>query len=102
MYDAFKALYQAGAEVVLTGHDHNYQRFAPMDADGRKRSAGMRQFVIGTGGAPPLDFPNTAPNLEARFKVRGVLQLTLSEGTYGWKFLALSGRTLDSGNGTCH
>ena len=50
MYPAFKALYQAGAELVLTGHTHNYQRFAPMDADGNKRSAGVREFVVGTAG----------------------------------------------------
>lgn len=102
MYGAFKALYQAGAELVLTGHDHNYQRFAPMDADGQKRSAGVRQFVVGTGGAPLYGFPNSAPNLEARYKSWGVLQLTLADGAYSWKFLSTSGNTLDSGSGSCH
>lgn len=102
MYDAFKALYQGGAEIVLTGHDHSYQRFAPMDADGQEQSAGVRQFVVGTGGSPLTDFPNSAPNLEARHKARGVLQLTLSDGAYSWKFLSIWGRTVDSGSGTCH
>ena len=102
MYDAFKALYQDGAEVVLTGHDHSYQRFAPMDADGRTQSDGVRQFVVGTGGSPPTDFPNSAPNLEVRYKKLGVLQLSLSNGAYSWKFLSAWGRTLDSGSGTCH
>jgi hypothetical protein len=102
MYDAFNALYRAGAELVLTGHDHNYQRFAPMDAGGQKRSAGVREFVVGTGGAPLYGFPNSAPNLEARYKAWGALQLTLADGAYSWKFLSISGNTLDSGSGTCH
>ena len=102
MYDAFKALYQAGAEVVLAGHDHNYQRFAPMDADGEEQRAGVREFVVGTGGAPLYNFPTSAPNLEVRHRARGVLQLTLSDGAYGWKFLSISGSTLDSGTGMCH
>ena len=102
MYGTYKALYDAGAEVVLTGHDHSYQRFAPMDADGREQDDGIRQFVVGTGGSPPTDFPNPAPNLEVRHKVRGVMQLSLADGTYSWKFLSQWGKTLDSGTETCH
>jgi calcineurin-like phosphoesterase family protein len=103
MYGAFKALYQAGAELVLSGHDHNYQRFAPMDADGNRRSAGVREFVVGTGGAPNLsDFPNSAPNLQKRYKGWGVLKLTLSEGAYQWEFISVSDGVVDSGSGTCH
>jgi hypothetical protein len=102
MYGAFKALHHAGAELVLTGHDHNYQRFAPMDADGHKTSAGVREFVVGTGGAPLADFPNSAPNIEKRHKGWGVLNLTLSDGAYDWQFISTSGRMVDSGSGTCH
>jgi acid phosphatase type 7 len=103
MYGAFKALYRAGAEVVLAGHDHNYQRFAPMDADGNLRSNGVREFVVGTGGGPNLsDFPNSAANQEVRYKGWGVLKLTLSEGTYAWEFISVSDGVVDSGSGACH
>jgi len=103
MYGAYKALYRAGAELVLTGHDHNYQRFAPMDADGNLKAGGVREFVVGTGGAPNLsDFPNTAPNLEQRYTGWGVLKLTLSDGAYAWEFISVADGVVDSGSGTCH
>jgi hypothetical protein len=102
MYGVFKALYRAGAELVLTGHDHNYQRFAPMDADAHRTGTGVRQFVVGTGGAHLADFPRSAPNLESRAKTWGVLKLTLMERSYGWDFISTAGKILDSGTGTCH
>jgi hypothetical protein len=103
MYGAFKALHRAGAELALTGHDHNYQRFAPMDADGNLRSDGVREFVVGTGGAPNLSgFPNSAPNLEKRYQGWGVLKLTLLEGAYEWEFISVSDGVVDSGIETCH
>jgi hypothetical protein len=63
----------------------------------------VREFVGGTGRAPNLsDLPNSAPNLEKRYKGWGVLKLTLSEGAYEWEFISVSGRVVDSGSGTCH
>ena len=92
------------AEILITGHDHMYQRFAPMDASGNVDPAGMREFVSGAGGRP---FYNVVRHVAGIQKVIthhwGVLQLKLSSGGYSWKFLsAPSGKSLDSGSGSCH
>ena len=89
MHDAWKLLYDAGAELVLSGHDHDYERFAPQDADGRLDPArGIRQFVVGTGGAFPTPFLLTVPHSEVRDANRtGVLRLQLYPGGYGWEFV---------------
>jgi acid phosphatase type 7 len=109
----WEVLYQAGAEIVLSGHDHHYERFAPQDGAGRlDRARGMRQFVVGTGGAfaTPLLWP--LAHSEARDSNRiGVLRLALGEGRYRWEFLAAArydgaedspGATPDRGGGECH
>jgi hypothetical protein len=101
----FKILYDAGAEVVLGGHNHNYERFAPQNADGRADATrGVRQFVVGTGGAELRGFGSAKPNSEKRYSSGyGVLKLTLSDGRYDWKFVSVAGKTYtDSGSGTCH
>ena len=105
--DAFwKALYADGAELVLNGHDHDYERFAPQDPSaGADPTHGIRQFVVGTGGQDFRSFSSTvAANSEVRsIAAHGVLRLTLSSGSYGWTFLPVPGKTLDeSGSGTCH
>ena len=99
----FDALYKAGAEVVLSGHNHNYERFAPQDADGNFQARGTRQFVVGTGGAGLLDFVTVQPNSKLRYVGGwGVLRMTLSPGKYGWKFLPLVETTpVDSGYANC-
>jgi 3',5'-cyclic AMP phosphodiesterase CpdA len=108
MRDAWKLLYQAGAEIVLSGHDHDYERFAPQDADGRPDAArGIRQFVVGTGGAYPTPFLWTAAHSEARdANHMGVLRLTLQDGAYEWEFLPVGplapGEQPDRGRGQCH
>jgi hypothetical protein len=108
MRDAWKLLYQAGAEIVLSGHDHDYERFAPQDADGRLDAArGIRQFVVGTGGAYPTPFLWFAANSEARdANHMGVLRLTLLDGAYEWEFLPAGplepGAQPDRGRGQCH
>jgi len=98
--------YDGGADVVLVSHDHDYERFAPMDrafavvADG----AGMRQFVVGTGGKGLRPFQ---PVAKAGSEVResasyGYLRLALGDGTYAWEFRGLPGSTFaDTGTGTC-
>ena len=102
MREIYRLLYNANADVVLTGHDHLYERFAPQDADGRLDTAkGIREFVIGTGGVPLYDFQPTKANSEVRLKTHGVMKLTLSSDRLQWDFLALSGPT-DSGTATCH
>jgi hypothetical protein len=98
-------LYQAGAEIVLSGHNHQYERFAPQDPDRHADPQGIRQFVVGTGGANVLyDFEATQPNSEVRWKDGyGVLALTLEDGSYSWNFLAAGGANFsDSGEGSCH
>jgi len=110
MRKAWRLLMDAGAELVLSGHDHDYERFAPQDADGHlDRARGLRQFVVGTGGAYPTPFLLTVDNSEMRDNGRtGVLRLRLLEGRYEWEFLE-SGRLTplglsapDRGSDVCH
>src|SRR5215203_4642400 len=99
------ALYQAGADVVLNGHDHNYERFAPQNPSGQADPAqGIREFVVGTGGAELRNFGSIKPNSEVRVEQRnGVLKMTLHPDGYDWQFLtAPVGAVDDTGNATCH
>jgi hypothetical protein len=110
MQQAWELLYQAGAELVLSGHDHDYERFGPQDALGnRDDNRGIRQFVVGTGGGSPSWFRSSLPNSEARDSSRyGVLRLSLREDGYDWEFLearrtGLPGPDLpDRGSSGCH
>ena len=99
-------LYNAGAELILVAHEHNYERFAPQTATGVADSArGVRQIVVGTGGNEDLyPFGTPLPNSEVRNNdTYGVLKLTLSDGSYMWEFIPVAGKTFtDSGTGTCH
>jgi hypothetical protein len=104
-YRAFwHALYDAGADVVLVGHDHDYERFAPQDADGRlDRTRGIREFVVGTGGKGLRGFPSVAPNSEVRDASSfGVLELVLGSDAYAWRFRATDRSVTDSGSTRCH
>jgi hypothetical protein len=99
------ALYEAGAEVVLSGDDHLYERFAPQTPSGAPDLAsGVRQFVVGTGGFYLYGFGEIQPNSEARNDTSyGVLRLTLHADRYEWSFLAVAGQTFsDSGSTSCH
>ena len=101
----WQALYEAGAEVVLVGHDHNYQRFAPQTPAGvADPQRGIREFVVGTGGSELYSFTTPIANTEAySVTTHGVLKLTLGSGTYSWEFIPIAGQTYrDSGTGTCH
>jgi hypothetical protein len=101
----FNILYEANADLVLTGHDHTYERFGPQTADGRHDPArGIREFVVGTGGVPMYQFPTSKPNSEVKInRAPGVLKLTLFTDTYQWEFItAPSGAILDSGTDACH
>lgn len=109
MRDAFALLHAAGAELVLSGHDHDYERFAPQDAAGRLDPAGVRQFVVGTGGAYATPFLQFTPHSEVREASHdGVLELRLLEGAYAWRFLPADpgrvapGARLDRGRNSCH
>jgi hypothetical protein len=98
-------LYKAGAELVLNAHYRNYERFAPQQSDGSADpDFGVREFVVGTGGAGSNSFGTILPNSEARNTgTRGVLVLTLDAGTYSWQFMPVAGKTYtDAGSGSCH
>jgi acid phosphatase type 7 len=99
------ALYAADADVVLNGHDHIYERFAPQTPTGSKSSSrGIREFVVGTGGANHTSLSSVAANSELRnADTFGVLKLTLHPTSYDWAFVPEAGRTFtDTGTGQCH
>jgi hypothetical protein len=101
----FQTLYEAGADVVVNGHDHDYERFAPQTPDGAVDSArGIREFVAGTGGKNHRPFGEPKPNSELRDATAfGVLELTLKPNSYDWQFIPEAGKSFtDSGSGTCH
>jgi Calcineurin-like phosphoesterase len=104
-YMAFwQALYDADADVVLVGHDHDYERFAPQDPRGvLDLVGGIREFVVGTGGKSLRSFSSTAPNSEVRDASSfGVLELTLGADAYAWRFRSTDGSVTDSGSARCH
>ena len=92
----------AGADVVINGHDHLYERVASQSADGRPTDRGIRQFTAGTGGAELYRFVTTAPNSEVRIAQYGILRLALQPGGYRWEFVLTAGGLADSGNDICH
>ncbi len=99
-------LYTAGADLILNAHSRDYERFAPQTPDGVADSAtGIREIIIGTGGEG-LDAPNTnrIANSQVNIsQVYGVLQLTLADGSYSWRFVPVAGQTAtDTGSATCH
>jgi hypothetical protein len=100
----WQILYAAGAEVVLTGHEHNYERFAEMNASGAAVSQGLREFVIGTGGRSHYSFGGILPASQVRnSSTYGVLKLTLHANSYDWQFVPVTGSTFtDSGSTECH
>ena len=102
----WQALYDYGTDIYLGGHWHNYERLAPMNAQGNADPAfGIRTFVIGTGGVPVAGaYPNLRSTSEVRNSVaHGVMKFTLHDTTYDWEFIPVPGDTLtDSGTGTVH
>lgn len=106
MKPVWTLLYTAGADIVIGGHDHDYERFAPQDPEGKADSRrGIREFVVGTGGKNShriFGFPK--PNSEVRnANTFGVLKLTLHPSSYDWEFVPEAGKSFrDSGKGQCH
>jgi fibronectin type 3 domain-containing protein len=97
-------LYAAGADVILAAHDHTYERFARQTPAGtRDDTQGIREFIVGTGGANHTSFVSTAANSEVRnADTFGVLQLTLHPTSYDWRFVPEPGKTFtDSGSEPC-
>jgi acid phosphatase type 7 len=101
----WRAAYEFGAEVVVNGNDHDYERFAPQDLDGHLDEAkGIREFVVGTGGAELRAWGTVQPNSEVRNdQTHGVIQFQLFPDHYEWRFLPSEGGTFtDAGRGVCH
>ncbi|MGV9776111.1 metallophosphoesterase [Streptosporangium sp. NPDC003464] len=101
----WKALYDHKADLLLAGHDHNYQRWALQDPDGRADPNGIREILVGTGGRSFYSLSSSNPaNLQAKnANTHGVLKLTLSSTGYRFDFVPIAGRTFtDSGTATCH
>lgn len=98
-------LYRAHADLILAGHEHSYERFAPQSPDGQfDEKNGIRQIVVGTGGRSHTPLGFATPNSEVRnTDAFGVLKLTLSPKKYHWEFIPQAGMTFtDSGERTCH
>ena len=109
MSAAWDVLYSAGADVVLSAHEHNYERFAPQNPDGKADiKRGIRQFVVGTGGAEAYGFGRSLKTSEVRQTgTQGVLVLTLGRTGYDWEFVPATSRLdlrpfADSGSDQCH
>jgi len=98
------ALEDAEAELILNGHDHDYERFAPQASTGAASADGIREFVVGTGGTALRPFGTPLPNSERRSAAaHGVLELTLRSDGYDWRFVPVAGETfMDAGSGSCH
>jgi hypothetical protein len=104
MVEAWRVLHEFGADVVLNGHDHSYERFALQDPDGRADPEhGIRAFVVGTGGGGVYPFADQKPNSEVRHHTSyGVIKLTLYADRYDWEFITAKGQPFsDKGSAAC-
>jgi hypothetical protein len=99
----WRDLYAAHADIVINGHDHNYQRYAPLNPSGTSDPNGIREFVVGTGGWGRYGFTTASPMPEVRNNTDyGVLKLTLHGGSYDWQFVPVAGGSFtDAGSDSC-
>lgn len=98
----WRVLFRAGVDVVLNGHEHNYERFAKLSPGGRRRHNGIREIVAGTGGNEVYSFGRSARGSERRLSAFGVLTMRLRASSYRWRFLKVGGGVGDSGTDRCH
>lgn len=103
LQDLWQILVDGGVDVVLNGHDHDYERFAPLDAEGRTATNGTREFVVGTGGKSRYTFSRIEPASQVRDNTSfGVLKFMLGAGDYAWEFLPVAGADFaDRGKSSC-
>ncbi len=104
MQDIWRTIHEFNVDIVLNGHDHFYERFAPQDVNGRADvNRGIRQFIIGTGGRAMTPMRAPHANSEIIGGDMGVLSLTLLPNSYRWEFVPVAGATFrDAGTGSCH
>jgi hypothetical protein len=104
MRDIWNLLVARNADLVLAGHAHSYERFAPLDGDGQPVATGTREIVAGTGGNGHHTFGPPIAGSEVRDDTTyGVLKVTLRPGAYDWEFVPVAGATFtDSGTTDCH
>lgn len=101
--DIWELMYNLGADVVIAGHDHVYERFAPVDASQKRDDAkGIRQFTVGTGGASLYNRARAAQQSELFIPNFGLLRLKLDPALYEWQFMDMNGNVLDRGLSVCH
>lgn len=101
--DIWELMYNLGGDVVIAGHDHLYERHAPVDTDQRRDDAkGIRQFTVGTGGAPLYNKVRQALNSEYFAATWGMLRIKLDPALYQWQFMDMNGNVIDSGLTVCH
>ena len=94
------ALYAEGADIVLNGHDHNYERFAPQTPTGQlDQTYGIRQFVVGTGGTSLRSKGTTKANSQVFSSTHGVLKLYLQARSFSWRFVPIAGKTFTDRGG---
>jgi acid phosphatase type 7 len=103
MAGLWQILYDGGVDVIVSAHEHMYERYAPMSPDGQRNDArGIRQFIVGTGGAGLYSVQQVHAHSERQVIAHGLLQLTLSSLGYGWEFLQVRGGPGDVGSDVCH
>jgi acid phosphatase type 7 len=98
----WRILFRAGVDVVLNGHEHNYERFAPLTPSGRKAHRGIREFVVGTGGESLYQLGRPVHGSQRRLVRYGVLSMTLKSSGYSWRFVKTGGGVGDRGGSACH
>lgn len=104
MRNLFVILYRYGVDVLVSGHDHIYERFAPQDPNAKADERGIRQFIAGTGGEQLYEIGAIKPNSEVRNDAtHGVIKFTLHVARYDWEFLPIAGQSFnDRGSANCH
>ncbi len=103
MRDLWDPLYGAGVDIVINGHDHHYERFAPLRPNGSRSRHGIRQFIVGTGGAALRPAMDVKRHSRMRYwSSHGLLRLRLEPGGYSWRFISVRDGVVDSGRGDCH
>lgn len=98
----WQLLFDNGVDVILNGHEHLYERYGPMSPDGQLNPRGIRQFIVGTGGAGLYSVQRVHPASEVQLISHGLLKLTLASQGYQWEFLQGNGTRGDFGQDLCH